>query len=56
MIIVADSSPFVVLVSIAHVDVLPALFHEITIPPQVQAELASPKRSDAAPEKVSGAK
>jgi predicted nucleic acid-binding protein len=33
MIIVADSSPFVVLIAIGHVDVLPALFNEILIPP-----------------------
>ena len=28
MLIVADSSPFVVLISIAHVDLLPALFRQ----------------------------
>jgi len=47
MIIVADSSPFVVLVSVKHVDVLATVFQEVIIPPQVQAELASPKRSEA---------
>jgi predicted nucleic acid-binding protein len=47
MIVVADSSPFVVLVSVQHVDLLAAVFREVVIPPQVQAELASPKRSDA---------
>ena len=47
MIIVADSSPFVVLVSVEHVDVLATVFREVIIPPQVQAELASPKRSEA---------
>jgi predicted nucleic acid-binding protein len=46
MIIVADSSPLVVLVSIGHVDVLPALFPGILIPPQVEAELASAKRPE----------
>ncbi len=47
MIVVADSSAFVVLIAIGYADVLPALFHEIVIPPQVAAELASPKRSEA---------
>jgi predicted nucleic acid-binding protein len=42
--IVADSSPFVVLVAVGHVDVLAALFEEVLIPLQVEAELASPKR------------
>jgi predicted nucleic acid-binding protein len=47
MIIVADSSPFVVLVAVGHVDVLAALFEEVLIPPQVESELASPKRLEA---------
>jgi predicted nucleic acid-binding protein len=47
MMIVADSSPFVVLVSVEHVDVLATVFQEVISPPQVQAELASPKRSEA---------
>jgi predicted nucleic acid-binding protein len=42
--IVADSSPFVVLVAVGHVDVLATLFEEVLIPLQVEAELASPKR------------
>jgi predicted nucleic acid-binding protein len=45
MIVVADASPLVVLVAIGHVDVLPALFDEILVPPQVASELASPRRS-----------
>ena len=44
MIVVADASPFVVLVAIGHVDLLPALFTEVLIPPQVASELALPKR------------
>ncbi len=44
MIVVADASPFVVLVAIGHVDVLPTLFKEILIPPEVASELASPRR------------
>lgn len=47
MIIVADSSPFVVLIAIGHIDVLPALFGEIVIPPQVESELASQRRPEA---------
>jgi predicted nucleic acid-binding protein len=47
MIIVADSSPFVVLVAVEHIDLLAAVFREVTIPPQVQTELTSSKRSDA---------
>lgn len=47
MIAVADSSPFVVLVSIGHIDVLAALFSDVFIPPEVEAELASPRRPDA---------
>ena len=44
MIVVADASPFVVLVAIGHVDVLPTLFREVFIPPEVASELASPRR------------
>lgn len=44
MIVVADTSPFVVLVAIGHIDVLPTLFREILIPPEVASELASTKR------------
>jgi predicted nucleic acid-binding protein len=47
MIIVADSSPFVVLVAIGHVDALPLLFGEVFIPPEVESELRSAKRSEA---------
>jgi predicted nucleic acid-binding protein len=48
MIVVADTFPFVVLVAIAHVDVLPALFKEVVIPPQVASELASSRRHQEA--------
>ena len=41
MIVVADASPFVVLVAIGHVDVLPTLFKEVLIPLEVASELAS---------------
>ena len=44
MIVVADTSPFVVLVACGHVDILPALFKHVSIPPQVSAELAASRR------------
>ena len=44
MIVVADASPFVVLVAIGHIDLLPTLFTEVLIPPEVASELASSKR------------
>ena len=44
MIVVADSSPLVVLVNIGHVRILPALFREVVIPPQIAAELADARR------------
>ena len=47
MIIVADSPPFVVLVVIGHVNILPTLFKEVLIPPEVESELASPRRPEA---------
>jgi predicted nucleic acid-binding protein len=46
MIVVADSSPLVVLVTIGHVDVLPTLFQRIAIPSEVAFELAAPKRPE----------
>jgi predicted nucleic acid-binding protein len=45
VIVVADTSPFVVLVTIGHVDVLPTLFKEVLIPPPVASEIASARRS-----------
>lgn len=47
MIVVADSSPLVVLVNIGHIQTLPALFREVFIPPQIAAELADSRRSQA---------
>ena len=46
MIVVADSSPFVVLIAIDHLELLPILFQKIIIPPQVETELASSKRTE----------
>lgn len=45
MIVVADSSPLVVLVAIGNVDVLPSLFGRVAIPPEVAGELALPGRA-----------
>mgnify|MGYP001198524046 CR=1 FL=1 len=45
MIVVADSSPLIVLVEIGHIGVLPALFGEIIIPPTVAQELRGPRRT-----------
>ena len=47
MIVVADSSPFVVLIAIGHGDLLAALFQRIIVPNEVAAELGSPKRPEA---------
>jgi predicted nucleic acid-binding protein len=44
MIVVADSSPLIVLVNIGHIEILPALFGEVFIPPQIAAELSEAKR------------
>lgn len=42
MIVVSDASPFNVLVRIGYVDVLPALFGSVIIPPAVASELSHP--------------
>jgi predicted nucleic acid-binding protein len=47
MIVVADSSPFVVLIAIGHVDVLPTLYGQVIVPPEVEAELGMPRRPEA---------
>lgn len=44
MLVIADSSPLIALVNINHVDVLPALFGSVTIPPHVADELRSANR------------
>ena len=46
MLVFADASPLIGLVKIGHADVLAALYGQVVIPPQVAAELASPKRPD----------
>jgi predicted nucleic acid-binding protein len=47
MLVVADSSPLVVLINIGHIDVLPALFGRVAIPPEVADELLRPRRPEA---------
>ena len=47
MLVVADTSPVIVLINIEHVDVLPALFGQIVIPPEVSAELNQANRPEA---------
>lgn len=44
MLVIADSSPFIVLINIGHIDLLPALFQNVTMPREVAVELAKPNR------------
>jgi hypothetical protein len=44
MLVVADSSPFIVLANIGHLEALPKLFGEVIIPPAVASELADISR------------
>ena len=44
MIVVADSSPLVALTAIGHIDVLPRLFGQVVIPPEISEELSRPQR------------
>lgn len=46
MIVVADSSPIVVLANTGYIDLLPTLFGRVVIPPEVAAEVASPRRPE----------
>jgi predicted nucleic acid-binding protein len=39
MLVVADGSPLIVLINIGHIDILPSLFRQVVIPPEVFAEL-----------------
>jgi predicted nucleic acid-binding protein len=47
MLVVADSSPLIVLIVIGQVEVLPKLFREVVIPPEVSAELHHSNRPQA---------
>jgi predicted nucleic acid-binding protein len=53
MLVIADSSPLIVLANIGALHVLPSLFREVTIPPQVAAELALPNRPQVVREFIS---
>jgi predicted nucleic acid-binding protein len=44
MLVVADSSPLIVLIEIGRIDILPALFGRVIIPLEVSGELAQDKR------------
>lgn len=44
MIVIADSSPLIVLVNIGQIDLLRMLFGQVVVPPQVIAELQQPNR------------
>jgi predicted nucleic acid-binding protein len=44
MLVIADSSPLIVLANIGAIEVLPSLFGQVTIPPQVAAELSQGNR------------
>jgi predicted nucleic acid-binding protein len=54
MIVVADSSPLIVLATIGHQDVLCTLFQQVVVPPEVASELASPKRAEVVREFITG--
>jgi len=47
MLVVADSSPLIVLIQIGQIDILPAIFREVVIPPEVSGELSHSKRPQA---------
>jgi len=47
MIVVADSSPLVALTNIGHIAVLPKLFGQVIIPPEISAELRQSSRPQA---------
>jgi predicted nucleic acid-binding protein len=44
MLVVADSSPLIVLTNIGHLDILPKLFDQVLIPPETASELAQSNR------------
>jgi predicted nucleic acid-binding protein len=44
MLIVADSFPLIVRVQIGHIDVLPKLFGQVIVPPEVLTELRESPR------------
>ncbi|HAK93974.1 MAG TPA: DUF3368 domain-containing protein [Planctomycetes bacterium] len=55
MIVVADSSPLIVLLDIGHIDILPELFTHVVIPPEVAAELTRSNRPHVVREFIASA-
>ena len=47
MLVVADSSPLIVLSATGDLDILPRLFQELLVPPEVMAELGGDNRTSA---------
>ncbi|NLX98039.1 MAG: DUF3368 domain-containing protein [Rhodopirellula sp.] len=47
MLVVADSPPLIVLINIGHINVLPSLFGQVVVPPEVSAELNKANRPEA---------
>ncbi|MBI2432146.1 MAG: DUF3368 domain-containing protein [Candidatus Hydrogenedentes bacterium] len=47
MIVVSDASPFIALIGIGQIDLLPQLFHTVFVPPAIIVELTRPDRSPA---------
>ncbi len=47
MLVIADSSPLIVLVNVGYIDILPKLFGQIVIPPAVASELAASSKPQA---------
>jgi predicted nucleic acid-binding protein len=45
MIVVADTSPLIVLINIGQIDLLPKLFHSVLVPPEVVRELGGSRAS-----------
>lgn len=45
MIVVADTSPLIVLINIGQIDLLPKLFHSVLVPPEVVSELRGSRAS-----------
>ena len=52
MLVIAASSPLIVLVNIGHIELLPNLFGRVVIPPAVAAELAASSRPQAVRELI----
>ena len=46
MIVIADTSPINYLILIGEIEVLPALFHRVLVPPSVSEELRRPRAPD----------